>query len=582
MGKVIGIDFGTTYSRAAVVEHGRPVVLPNARGSRSTPSVVAFAEDGERLVGETAARQAATNPQNTIFSVKRLIGRGYEDAASDGPVVEGPNGDAWLEIGERAYSPTEIAATVLQEMRRAAEAYLGEKVTETVVSVPAYFSAAQRQAVKDAGKIAGLEVRRIMHDATAASLAYGLDRKTDEKIAVYDLGGGTFEVSVLELGDGVFEVKAVNGDTRLGGDDFDERVVAWLAEAFQQEEGINLQEDPAALQRLREAAQTAKCALSSSTQTDVSLPFISADKHLNATLRRWQLEQLVEDLIDRTVEPCRQALSDAGMSPGRIDEVVLVGGQTRMPKVQDAVRSLFGRDPHRPVNPEEAVAIGAAIHGAVLSGEITRVLVLDVTPVSLGIAVRGGRMSRLIERNTTVPTKVARVFPTGADNQTAMEIRVLQGESERAADNTVVSRLRLEGIPPAPKGAVQVEVTFDIDANGILNVSAQDKETGKQQSVRIEASGGLSEEEIDRLVREAKSREVEDRRRLEEAEMRNRVDRQVHRREQALGEMADMDADARARIQAALDRVRAALEGSDREEIEAAAEALEQIWQEAC
>ena len=588
MGKVIGIDLGTTNSCVAVMEGGDPVVITNPEGTRTTPSVVGFAKNGERLVGQVAKRQAITNPQNTVFSIKRFMGRRHAEVGTEMgevpyTVVEGPSGDARVKIEEEEFSPPEISAMILQKMRQTAEEYLGEKVTEAVVTVPAYFNDSQRQATKDAGKVAGLEVRRIINEPTAASLAYGLDKKADEKIAVYDLGGGTFDISILEIGDGVFEVKATNGDTHLGGDDFDERIITWLAEEFQKEQGIDLRQDPMALQRLKEAAEKAKCELSSSMQTDINLPFITADqsgpKHLNVSLSRSKLEQLVEDLVDRTVGPCRKAMSDAGMSPGDIDEVVLVGGQTRMPKVQDVVREVFGKDPHKGVNPDEVVAIGAAIQGAVLSGEVTDVLLLDVTPLSLGVEVLGGVVHKLIERNTTIPSKKAEIFSTAADSQTSVEVHVLQGEREMALDNRTIGRFHLDGIPPAPRGVPQVEVAFDIDANGILNVSAQDKATGKQQSIRIEASSGLSEVEIDRMVKDAKSNEGEDQRKREEVEVRNQADQQVYQTEKQLGELGEkLDGETRGKLEAAIGRVKEALQGTNTEEIKSSNEALTQVW----
>ena len=588
MGKVIGIDLGTTNSCVAVMEGGDPVVITNPEGTRTTPSVVGFAKNDERLVGQVAKRQAITNPQNTVFSIKRFMGRRYAEVGTEigevpYQVVRGENDVARVKIEDNEHSPPEISAMILQKMRQTSEEYLGEKVTQAVVTVPAYFNDSQRQATKDAGKIAGIDVLRIINEPTAASLAYGLDKKKDEKIAVYDLGGGTFDISILEIGDGVFEVKATNGDTHLGGDDFDERIINWLADEFQKENGIDLRKDPMALQRLKEAAEKAKCELSSSLQTDISLPFVTADqsgpKHLSVTLSRAKLEQLVEDLVERTGEPCRKALADANMSPSDIDEVVLVGGQTRMPAVQEVVKQLFEKEPHRGVNPDEVVAIGAAIQGAVLSGEVTDVLLLDVTPLSLGVEVLGGVVHRLIERNTTIPTRKAEVFSTAADSQTSVEIHVLQGEREMALDNRTIGRFHLDGIPPAPRGVPQVEVAFDIDANGILNVSAQDKATSKQQSIRIEASSGLSEVEIDRMVKDAKTNEAEDKRRREEVEVRNQADQQVYQTEKNLQEMADkLDADAKGKLEAAIGRVKEALKGSNTEEIKSANEALTQVW----
>ena len=588
MGKVIGIDLGTTNSCVAVMEGGDPVVITNPEGTRTTPSVVGFAKNDERLVGQVSKRQAITNPQNTVFSIKRFMGRRYAEVGTEigevpYQVVRGENDVARVKIEDNEHSPPEISAMILQKMRQTAEEYLGEKVTQAVVTVPAYFNDSQRQATKDAGKIAGIDVLRIINEPTAASLAYGLDKKKDEKIAVYDLGGGTFDISILEIGDGVFEVKATNGDTHLGGDDFDERIINWLADEFQKENGIDLRKDPMALQRLKEAAEKAKCELSSSLQTDISLPFVTADqsgpKHLSVTLSRAKLEQLVEDLVERTGEPCRKALADANMSPSDIDEVVLVGGQTRMPAVQELVKQLFEKEPHRGVNPDEVVAIGAAIQGAVLSGEVTDVLLLDVTPLSLGVEVLGGVVHRLIERNTTIPTRKAEIFSTAADSQTSVEIHVLQGEREMALDNRTIGRFHLDGIPPASRGVPQVEVAFDIDANGILNVSAQDKATDKQQSIRIEASSGLSEAEIDRMVKDAKTNEADDKRRREEVEVRNQADQQVYQTEKNLQEMADkLDADTKARLEAAIGRVKEALKGSNTEEIKSANEALTQVW----
>ena len=588
MGKVIGIDLGTTNSCVAVMEGGDPVVIPNSEGGRTTPSMVAFTKDGERLAGQVAKRQAVTNPQNTVFSIKRFMGRRYGEVSTEiGEVpykVESGSGDmVVVRIGDKTYTPPEISAMILQKMKQTAEDYLGETVTQAVVTVPAYFNDSQRQATKDAGKIAGLDVLRIVNEPTAASLAYGLDKKKDEKVAVYDLGGGTFDISVLELGEGVFEVKSTNGDTHLGGDDFDQRVIDWMADEFHRESGINLRQDPMALQRLKEAAEKAKCELSSSMQTDINLPFITADasgpKHLNLTLSRAKFEQLVDDLIERTKGPCLQAIRDAGLSASEIDEVILVGGSTRIPKVQQVVKEVFGRDPHRGVNPDEVVAVGAAIQAGVLAGEVTDVLLLDVTPLSLGIETLGGVMTKLIERNTTIPTKKSEIFSTAADSQTSVEIHVLQGERDMAMDNRTIGRFHLDGLPPAPRGVPQIEVSFDIDANGILNVSAKDKATGKEQNIRIEASSGLSDSEVDRMVNDAQSHSAEDKSRREEIELRNTADQQVYQTEKQLKEMDDkISADAKAKVEAAVERVKEALKGTNSDEIKSATEALTQVW----
>src|ERR1700748_2454873 len=588
MAKVIGIDLGTTNSCVAVMEGGKPKVIENAEGARTTPSVVAFTKDGERLIGQPAKRQAVTNPDNTIFAVKRLIGRRYDDPITKKDtelvpykIVKGANGDAWVQAGGKDYSPSQISAFILQKMKETAEAYLGETVTQAVITVPAYFNDSQRQATKDAGKIAGLEVLRIITEPTAAALAYGMDRKGSGTIAVYDLGGGTFDISVLEIGDGVFEVKSTNGDTFLGGEDFDKNIIDYLADEFRKEQGIDLRNDRLALQRLKEAAEKAKIELSSSMQTDVNLPFITADqhgpKHLNIKLTRAKLEALVDDLIQRTIGPCRNALKDAGLKASEIDEVILVGGMTRMPKVIETVKQFFGKDPHRGVNPDEVVAVGAAIQAGVLKGEVKDVLLLDVTPLSLGIETLGGVFTRLIDRNTTVPTKKGQTFSTAEDNQGAVTIRVFQGEREMAADNKMLGQFDLMGIPPAPRGMPQIEVTFDIDANGIVNVSAKDKATGKEQQIRIQASGGLSEADIDKMVKDAEANAVSDKKRREAVDAKNHADSLVHSTEKALAEHGSKIGEPERRaIEDAVSDLKEALKGDDAEAIKAKTNTLAQ------
>ncbi|OYX73212.1 MAG: molecular chaperone DnaK [Rhizobiales bacterium 32-66-11] len=589
MSKIIGIDLGTTNSCVAVMEGSSPKVIENAEGARTTPSIVAFTEDGERLVGQPAKRQGVTNPERTFFAVKRLIGRRYDDPTVEKDkklvpyhIVRADNGDAWLEADGKKYSPSQISAFILQKMKETAEAFLGEKVEKAVITVPAYFNDAQRQATKDAGKIAGLEVLRIINEPTAAALAYGLDKKSAGTIAVYDLGGGTFDVSVLEIGDGVFEVKSTNGDTFLGGEDFDMRLVTYLADEFKKEQGIDLRNDKLALQRLKEAAEKAKIELSSATQTEINLPFITADasgpKHLTMKLTRAKFEALVDDLIQRTVEPCRLALKDAGLSAGQIDEVVLVGGMTRMPKVQEIVKQFFGKEPHKGVNPDEVVAIGAAIQAGVLQGDVKDVLLLDVTPLSLGIETLGGVFTRLIDRNTTIPTKKSQVFSTAEDGQTAVTIRVFQGEREMAADNKVLGQFDLMGIPPAPRGVPQVEVTFDIDANGIVQVSAKDKGTGKEQQIRIQASGGLNEGDIEKMVKDAEAHAAEDKKRKALAEAKNHGEALVHSTEKALAEYGEkVGSPEKTAIETGLTELKAALEGSDVDAIQAKTQALAQV-----
>ncbi|MFG1209809.1 molecular chaperone DnaK [Xanthobacter flavus] len=588
MAKIIGIDLGTTNSCVAVMEGSTPKVIENAEGARTTPSIVAFTEDGERLVGQPAKRQSVTNPERTFFAVKRLIGRRYDDPTVEKDkklvpysIVRADNGDAWVEADGKKYSPSQISAFILQKMKETAESFLGEKVEKAVITVPAYFNDAQRQATKDAGRIAGLEVLRIINEPTAAALAYGLDKKSAGTIAVYDLGGGTFDVSVLEIGDGVFEVKSTNGDTFLGGEDFDMRLVGYLADEFKKEQGIDLRNDKLALQRLKEAAEKAKIELSSATQTEINLPFITADatgpKHLTMKLTRAKFEALVDDLIQRTVEPCRLALKDAGLTAGQIDEVVLVGGMTRMPKVQEVVKQFFGKEPHKGVNPDEVVAIGAAIQAGVLQGDVKDVLLLDVTPLSLGIETLGGVFTRLIDRNTTIPTKKSQVFSTAEDGQTAVTIRVFQGEREMAADNKILGQFDLMGIPPAPRGVPQVEVTFDIDANGIVQVSAKDKGTGKEQQIRIQASGGLNDADIEKMVKDAEAHAAEDKKRRALVEAKNHAEALVHSTEKAVAEHGDkVGAAEKGAIEAALNDLKSSLEGDDVEAITAKTNTLAQ------
>ena len=586
MAKVIGIDLGTTNSCVAIMEGSDPNVLANAEGTRTTPSVAAISDGGERLVGQIAKRQAITNPENTISAVKRLIGRRYDDPLVQKAmkvlpykIVRSDNGDAWVEMRGKQYSPAEVSAFILQKMKQTAEDYLGEKVTEAVVTVPAYFSDSQRQATKDAGRIAGLNVLRIINEPTAASLAYGLDKKKDEKIAVFDLGGGTFDISILELGEGVFEVKATNGDTFLGGEDFDQKVMDYLADEFKKDQGIDLRKDRMALQRLKEAAEKAKCELSTTMETDINLPFVTADqngpKHLNIKLSRSKLEALCSDLVDRTEGPCRQALKDAGLAPGDIDEVILVGGMIRMPAVQDRVQKIFGKEPHRGVNPDEVVAVGAAIQAAVLKGEVKDVLLLDVTPLSLGIETLGGVFTKLIEKNTTIPTKKSQTFSTAADNQTAVTIRVHQGEREMAANNKLLGQFDLVGIPTAPRGMPQIDVTFDIDANGIVHVNAKDLGTNKEQSIKITASSGLSEEEINQMVKDGEAHAAEDKQRKEVVEAHNQLDSLIYTTEKSLKDYAgELDATVKGEIESALEKAKKAMESQDAQTIRSAADEL--------
>ncbi|MBB5705385.1 molecular chaperone DnaK [Sphingopyxis panaciterrulae] len=589
MAKVIGIDLGTTNSCVAVMEGGKPKVIENVEGTRTTPSIVAFAKDGERLIGQPAKRQAVTNPENTVFAVKRLIGRRFDDPMTKKDmelvpynIVKGANGDAWVKAGGEDYSPSQISAFILQKMKETAEAFLGEKVEQAVITVPAYFNDAQRQATKDAGKIAGLEVLRIINEPTAAALAYGLDKQDNKTIVVYDLGGGTFDISVLEVGDGVFEVKSTNGDTFLGGEDFDSKIVEYLADGFKKDEGIDLRGDKLALQRLKEAAEKAKIELSTAQSTEVNLPFITADangpKHLVKTITRADLEKLVEDLVKRTLEPCKKAIKDAGVSASDIDEVVLVGGMTRMPRVREVVKDFFGKEPHTGVNPDEVVAIGAAIQAGVLQGDVKDVLLLDVTPLSLGIETLGGVFTRMIDRNTTIPTKKSQVYSTADDNQSAVTIRVFQGEREMAADNKLLGQFDLVGIPPAPRGVPQIEVTFDIDANGIVSVHAKDKGTGKEQQIKIQASGGLNDADIDQMVKDAEQFAEEDKKRREAAEAKNNAESLIHSTERQLEEHGDkIDAALKSEIEAAVAEAKTAVEGGDPAAMTEKSQALAQV-----
>ena len=591
MGKIIGIDLGTTNSCVAVMEGNEPVVIPNAEGGRTTPSVIGFAKNDERLVGQPAKRQAVTNPTNTVFSVKRFMGRKFAEVSNEIKevpynVVSGDNDSARIKINDRVYSPPEISAMVLQKMKKTAEDYLGQDVTEAVITVPAYFNDAQRQATKDAGEIAGLSVKRIINEPTAAALSYGLDKKNKEQlVAVYDLGGGTFDVSILQLGDGVFEVKSTNGDTHLGGDDLDQRLIDYLAEEFEKTEGIDLRKDPMALQRLKEGAEKAKIELSSSKQSDVNLPFVTATqdgpKHLNISITRAKFEQLVDDLVERSALPCEQAIKDAGVSASEIDEVILVGGSTRIPKVQELVKKIFGKDPHKGVNPDEVVAIGAAVQGGVLAGDVKDVLLLDVTPLSLGIETMGSVMTRLIESNTTIPTKKSEIFSTAADNQPSVEIHFLQGERSMAADNRTLGRFHLDGIPPAPRGVPQIEVTFDIDANGIMHIAAKDKASGKEQSIKITSSSGLSDDEIEKMKAQAKEHAAEDKKKKESVDVRNGADNLVFQTKKQIEEMKDkIEADDKSKLEAEITKVEEALKTDSTDAIKSATDELNKVWGE--
>ena len=588
MGKIIGIDLGTTNSCVAVLEGGEPTVINSSEGGRTTPSIVAFTKDGDRLVGQPAKRQAVTNPENTVFSIKRFMGRMYDEVGTEieevpYKVSKGKSGSVVVTANDKEYTPPEIGAMVLQKLKQTAEEHLGTTVTDAVITVPAYFNDSQRQATKDAGKIAGLNVRRIINEPTAASLAYGLDKKKEETIAVFDLGGGTFDISILELGDGVFEVKSTNGDTHLGGDDFDQKVINWIAAEFKKSDGIDLKKDPMALQRLRESAETAKRELSSSKKTEINLPFITADssgpKHLNLTLTRAKFEELVADLVERTIKPCKQAIKDAGLKASDIHEVILVGGSSRIPKIQEKVKKIFGKEPNRSVNPDEVVALGAAIQGGVLAGDVDDILLLDVTPLSLGIETLGSVSTKLIERNTTIPTKKSQVFSTAADNQTTVEIHVLQGEREMAVDNKTIGRFHLDGIPSAPRGIPQVEVSFDIDANGILNVGAKDKATGKEQSIRIEASSGLSDTEVDKMINDAKKHEGEDKSKREMIDLQNQAEQLIYQTEKNLEEYKDkLDEGEKKTLEDAMASVKTSKDGSSADDLKAALDALNTAW----